>query len=700
MKLGIRNTFMSLALLAIFFGNTVEVSAQSEEPRYNRTALKLICIENEEGKTQVLGSVRVKSARPGLTIDLGTKAVLSINGQVVDSQEMLFRASPPSAAGQCLGACLPTNEACVSYDNDGLSGCGEVFGNVIFDVAPALGDVVQMDLYATDGSMVEIDTSDDSIEKVIGRAIARDRILNEISAKPSVIERKGFIVDSFFDIDYIIDYREPVSGFGNNENLSLIVELFKKENHGKEDIQIELISMNLSPMAGKGGNAETTWKVEKGEKATFETEILSMELSGFQASFPRVPAEPGDEFEVRIRPAPHSAADPNPRNDSLTIVIPEPPQRPEWNRRVSHVEFHEAESNPGACQVRTTISAVADNLVAPIDLGTHVDLFVNNIRVETYFMEFLAIPGSQANHCADDCELTDDDCVEYLNEGFASCGFQQARYQFDHLVYGGDDVRVEVRQNGGSVPEITTFDDSLSDTVPNKPFANYFVDGLDTDGDGILNSEIGLTVENVEESMAIGLIIILLANGEPVERQEVGFLVNDQAVGGCNTNCAETGDVCVCWEGTNLCGCGTLKILLPWEYDTEPGDIMTVVIRPLPGALPELPGMEEDNEEEHEVPDPTHERPVFRRGDVAFDGAVNLTDVIVFLQVLFLGEGTIHCEDAADSDDNGALELTDGIKTLTALFLGGSPIPAPGMRECGVDPTEDDLGCELYRPCD
>jgi hypothetical protein len=40
------------------------------------------------------------------------------------------------------------------------------------------------------------------------------------------------------------------------------------------------------------------------------------------------------------------------------------------------------------------------------------------------------------------------------------------------------------------------------------------------------------------------------------------------------------------------------------------------------------------------------------------NGAVNITDGIRILNVLFLGIGAILCDDAADADDNGAVNIT------------------------------------------
>ncbi len=86
---------------------------------------------------------------------------------------------------------------------------------------------------------------------------------------------------------------------------------------------------------------------------------------------------------------------------------------------------------------------------------------------------------------------------------------------------------------------------------------------------------------------------------------------------------------------------------------------------------------------------------VFRRGNAAEDGRVDLTDSVRVLGFLFLGDPRIACPDAADATDDGTIDITDPIYTLNYLFLAGEPPPAPGTEVCGPDPTADDLGpCE------
>jgi len=78
---------------------------------------------------------------------------------------------------------------------------------------------------------------------------------------------------------------------------------------------------------------------------------------------------------------------------------------------------------------------------------------------------------------------------------------------------------------------------------------------------------------------------------------------------------------------------------------------------------------------------------LFRRGDVDFDGALNVTDAILSLRYQF-GGGALPCIDAADVDDLGTLDIADPILLLEFLYLGGDP-PMPPFPECGVDETDD-----------
>jgi hypothetical protein len=85
----------------------------------------------------------------------------------------------------------------------------------------------------------------------------------------------------------------------------------------------------------------------------------------------------------------------------------------------------------------------------------------------------------------------------------------------------------------------------------------------------------------------------------------------------------------------------------------------------------------------------------FRRGDVDVNGRVGVQDAVYIVMPPFLPGGPhFQCEDAADADDNGAVNITDGVRILNVVFLGIGVLPP----DCGPDPTDDGLGCAEYPP--
>ena len=88
----------------------------------------------------------------------------------------------------------------------------------------------------------------------------------------------------------------------------------------------------------------------------------------------------------------------------------------------------------------------------------------------------------------------------------------------------------------------------------------------------------------------------------------------------------------------------------------------------------------------------------FVRGDSNGDGQQDISDALATLGLLFAGENSVPCLEAADVDNDGALNVTDPIYELRHQFLGGPPPPAP-FPVCGVD-TGQNLGCESFPPCE
>ncbi len=93
---------------------------------------------------------------------------------------------------------------------------------------------------------------------------------------------------------------------------------------------------------------------------------------------------------------------------------------------------------------------------------------------------------------------------------------------------------------------------------------------------------------------------------------------------------------------------------------------------------------------------------IFIRGDYDANGQILTNDALMELQYIFKVPGYIapSCEDAADYDDDGDILTNDPLMMLQFIFKvpGYLPPPLPG-ESCGVDPTEDGLGCDWHEFC-
>jgi hypothetical protein len=81
----------------------------------------------------------------------------------------------------------------------------------------------------------------------------------------------------------------------------------------------------------------------------------------------------------------------------------------------------------------------------------------------------------------------------------------------------------------------------------------------------------------------------------------------------------------------------------------------------------------------------------FIRGEVNNANPVSQSDAQAILDFLFLGNQTLNCPDAADTDDNGTIAIVDAIIILNWLYSAGVPPAPPGPLQCGPDPTPDSL---------
>jgi hypothetical protein len=84
------------------------------------------------------------------------------------------------------------------------------------------------------------------------------------------------------------------------------------------------------------------------------------------------------------------------------------------------------------------------------------------------------------------------------------------------------------------------------------------------------------------------------------------------------------------------------------------------------------------------------------RGDANSDTMITVADGIRIVNYIYGGE-QCDCRDACDSNDDGRITVADAIYLVGYIYRGGLPPPSP-FPYCGVDTTEDELGCGTH-PC-
>lgn len=350
----------------------------------------------------------------------------------------------------------------------------------------------------------------------------------------------------------------------------------------------------------------------------------------------------------------------------------------------------------------------------PLDLGLNVQWNVNGLLVESTEQ---AVTSSFASPCFDaaggcltgpcgewigpDGEIYEGQCRQ--DPVTDACQCCQLFYTESEVVelQPGDEIMVLLMRLATALPEPDMSDNGLSHIFegPVAPTTRRVIDL------SIVPSPTGGDVLQVEWATEVGGV-----SGYPVDLSTTIEVVVGGAVVASVDQVVEppTGGVSLC-EGCPLGICAMFMI----DGDSVPGECTfvedveacvcratvvelipiptitegVIILRPVPGALPELPGFPDD---EGEI-GPEE----FIRGDCNHDGQYNIADVIALLDELFGQGDPAPCDDACDGNDDGAKDLGDGIYLLSDLFGMGPPPPAP-HPDCGPDPTDDTLTCDFY----
>ena len=326
----------------------------------------------------------------------------------------------------------------------------------------------------------------------------------------------------------------------------------------------------------------------------------------------------------------------------------------QWNRAVKGVSVIPSPGgSAGEFDVHVIWSAgVSDDLSTTLDLSTQVDLFVGTALVSSDQTQLQILPRDVG--CVDtgmDCSRSDCGrgfvngvintmfCFEDFGcvgiECGCSCQFPPLATRFSQVsLRPEDEIMVLLRPAPGALPDGTTHDDVWHMPPGGAP---VFWDRQITDveliqtraGEVDVNVSTRSVIRGIPADTDLGYTIVIEVDGQAVRNFPVPNIWAPATIcpGGClgqvcgvfdgvDAFCDESATypgTCVCAGASQSFPCPAIAVL--------PGQRVTVILRPTPGALPELPGFPED-EEEVEIPCP---------GDFTGDGRVTTADLTVLL---------------------------------------------------------------------
>ena len=365
----------------------------------------------------------------------------------------------------------------------------------------------------------------------------------------------------------------------------------------------------------------------------------------------------------------------------------------DWNRKVVAIAA-EPTGSAGLFDVTVAWKVQANKVLAQLDLSTNVQLFVNTTPVGEVPNDITidngqgclpggascgslcgdgTINGANASlTCFEDGECSgatcDCECGVFLSATFPGIGLS-----------AGDAVVVILVAASGALPDIDTSDDTRTLAFDGDPvFWNrriVAVDLVPVAGGGLGDHQVNVTwnfgASGVGHQIRLSTLVDVLVNGVVVVG---GFQAcGDQITmppsscfacdgtscgiatcggGSVPTSCRQIEDV----YDLIACGCGAddQSDTIPQIISLTPGDEVIVLLRPAPGALPELPGLTEDDEL------------AACPWDLDGDGLVGIVDFLDLLAQWGTDPGG-----PPDFDNDGNVGITD----FLALLANWGPCP-------------------------
>jgi hypothetical protein len=629
-----------LLLVSILCLTLYSASSTAQEPSWNRKVQALAVTPDVAGGAVVSVAYTIDAQATSVPLDLSTRAVLHINGvpagTPIDASVSFDLVTVDCGASVCSGICgsgtiaggpalLVCYEDCpwhATPEIDGDCDCG-VWRSITFPpVVLTPTDEIMVILRPAPGALPDSEASDDTT-----RAIPAGEILywNRGVDTAAMFDVGGGFYDIIVGGD--IAYNGP-------ETVNLDFDIVVRRNG------TDVATQNVTMRGQRSATDPTCFQVGCGNYCGVINGSSRSCLpggpwnvcsctAGFLEVIPSVPMpnlQPNDEIMVLLRPAPGAFPELPSTELDETLIVAHPQPETALNRKVQNIAVTPAPG--GGWDVAAHWTADAQLSSVPLNLSTQLELRVNGTPIATspsQNISFNLVTAScGVSACAGSCGdatieggaaalLCYEDCPWHATPGIQDCDCGVwLNYQFPTVptVLPNDEIMVLLRPAPGALPDSDTSDDAKIVTFDGgEIFWNRAITGVQLTyaSGGLLDVEvIGNVTFAGQETANLDFDLVILRNGVEEESRRI----ETRVLGGTDISCFQLGCGNYCgtvdgldrdcdpsgpWGGCR-CGANWIELFPGVLPGAHTGDEIMVLLRPAPGALPELPGLPEDDD--------------------------------------------------------------------------------------------------------
>jgi len=630
-------------LLALTLGLIMlSTTAWAQDPSWNRKIQALAVTPDVSGGSEVSIAFTVDAQPTSVPLDLSTQAVLHVNGVPVgipiDVSVSFDLVTIPCGLGSCSGVCgsatigggaasLVCYEDCpwhATPEIDGDCDCG-LWRSVTFPpVTVTPTDEIMVLLRPAPGALPDTEASDDTTRATPGGEI--------------LYWNRGVDTAAMFDVGG--GFYDIVAGgdiaYNGPETVNMDFDIVVLRNG------TEVAAQSVIMRGERNATDPTCFQVGCGNYCGVINGSSRSCLpggpwnvcsctAGFIEVIPGVPVpnlQPSDEIMVLLRPAPGAFPElPSTQADDF-LIVPHPQPEPTWNRKVQNIAVTPSAGVGWDVAAHWTVDAQTSSV--PLNMSAQLELRINGTPVATSPNVNISFDQVTSNcsvgPCSGSCGdatieggtaalICYEDCPWHATPGIQDCDCGVwLSYEFPAIptLLPNDEIMVIIYPAPGALPDADTSDDQKAVTFDGgEIFWNRAITGVQITyaSGGLLDVEVSGNITFAgQETANLDFDLVILRNGVEEERRRIETRLLGEtdiscfqlgcgnycgSMNGLDRNCDPSGP----WGGCR-CGGNWIELfpgVLPGGHS---GDEIMVLLRPAPGALPELPGLPEEDDQD------------------------------------------------------------------------------------------------------